>query len=109
MHLIKANVPSARIEAVTTGLLELGVTRLRTAEIRGYVEGREIEVVWRGAHSFFKMVPEYELEALVCDECVDNAVNLIMKIVGVGSAADGFVCVTPVEECYRIRTGHPQL
>jgi len=108
MRLIKVNVPEARLEEVKDGLRALGIARLRIAPISGYTEGRETEIAWRGRLMMMNLLPEYELEAIVCNEAVDDAVALIIKIVRKGPRADGFVCVTPVEQCYRIGTGHPQ-
>jgi nitrogen regulatory protein PII len=109
MHLIKTNVPTWRLDEVKDGLIALGVTRMRVAEINGYTEGCEAELVWRGTRMLRHLLPECELEAVVRDESVDAAVDLIIKTVRQGPRGDGFVCVTPVEQCYRIRTGHPQL
>ena len=103
MHLIKANIPNGFVDIVKRGLLALGITRLRVAEINGYTEGRATEVVFRGQRLLVDMLSEYELEAVVCEESVDEAVNLIIRTIG--RDGDGFVCVTPIEQCYRIRTG----
>lgn len=108
MHLIKANVPAWRLDEVKDGLLALGVARMRVAEISGYTEGCVAEVVWRGCRMLRHLLPECELEAVVSDESVDDAVDLIIKTVRQSPRGDGFVCVTPVEKCYRIRSGYPQ-
>lgn len=109
MHLVKANVPMGRRDEVRDGLLALGILRMRVVHINGYTDGCEAEFVWRGCRVRSPLIPEYELEAIVCDEVVDEAVDLIIKIVRQSARSDGFVCVTPVEQCYRIRTGHPHL
>ena len=108
MRLITTNVPMARLDEVKDGLRALGVARIRIAQINGYTEGLEAEFVWRGCRMRTHLFPEYELEAIVCNESVDAAVDLIIKIVRQGPRGDGFICVTPVEQCYRIGTGHPQ-
>jgi|KBSSwiStaDraftv2_1062776.scaffolds.fasta_scaffold778172_1 nitrogen regulatory protein P-II 1 len=108
MHLITTNVPLGRLDEVKDGLRALGVARMRIAQVNGYTEGLEMEVVWRGCRMLTHLLPEYELEAVVCSESVDDVVDLIIKIVRQGPRGDGFVCVTPVEQCYRIGTGHPQ-
>jgi nitrogen regulatory protein PII len=108
MHVITSNIPTGLLDQVKKGLLAFGVARMRAAEVHGYVEGREAEYVWRGCRIPTPLVPECELQALVCDESVDAAVDLIIKTVRQEVGGDGFVCVTPVEQCYRIRTGHPE-
>ena len=109
MRLVKSNVSEGRLDEVKNGLVALGVQRIRVAQIVGYVEGNQAEILWRGARSVTNLLPEFELEALVCDESVDQAVELIIKTVRESARADGFVYVTPVEQCYRIRTGNPEL
>jgi nitrogen regulatory protein PII len=108
MRLVKSNVCQGRIDEVKNGLMALGVQRIRVAQITGYVEGSQAEIIWRGCRSGTHLLPEYEIEALVCDESVDQVVELIIKTVRQSSRADGFVCVTSVEQCYRIRTGNPE-
>jgi nitrogen regulatory protein PII len=108
MEMITVNLPASCLDDVKVGLVARGVARIRIAAIKGYVEGREEEIVWRGCHSFENLLPEYELEAVVCHTSVDEVVDFIMKTVGQRRGGDGFVCVTPVGECYRIRTGEPQ-
>lgn len=109
MRLVKSNVCQGRIDEVKNGLLALGVQRIRVAQISGYIEGSQKEIIWRGCRSVTNLLPEFEIEALVCDEFVDQAVELIIKTIRQSPRADGFVCVTPVEQCYRIRTGNPEL
>ena len=108
MDMIKANLPAGCLDDAKAGLLARGVARIRVAAIKGYVEGREEEIIWRGCHMFENLLPEYELEAVVCHASVDEVVDFIIKTVRQRRGGDGFVCVTPVAECYRISTGHPQ-
>ena len=109
MRLVKSNVSRGRLDEVKDGLLALGVQRIRVAQISGYMEGSQAEILWRGCQSVTNLLPEFELEALVCDECVDRVVELIIKTARQSPRAHGFVCVTTVEQCYRIRTGNPEL
>ena len=109
MRLVKINVSQGRVDEVKDALLALGVQRIRVAQINGYVEGRQTEILWRGCRSVTHLLPEFELEALVCDEFVDQAVDLIIRTVRQSARADGFVYVTPVEQCYRIKTGNPEV
>ena len=108
MRLVKTNVSEGRVDEIKNGLLALGVQRIRVAPITGYIEGSQREIIWRGCRSVTHLLPEFELEVLVCDEFVDQAVELIIKTVRQSPRADGFVYVTPVEQCYRIRTGNPE-
>ena len=109
MRLVKSNVSEGYVDEIKNGLLALGVQRIRVAQVVGYMEGSQAEIVWRGCRSVRQLLPEFEVEALVCDEFVDQVVELMIKTVRQTPRRDGFVCVTPVEQCYRVRTGNPEL
>jgi nitrogen regulatory protein PII len=109
MHLITANVATNRVDEVRDGLLALGVPRLRFAQVSGYTEGCEAEVVWRGCRVRTPLVSECEVEALVCDESIDAVIEMIIKVVRSHARRDGFVGVTAIERCYRVGSGHPHM
>jgi len=104
MYLIKANVSEAAADEVQSALLKLGVTRMRLARVNGYTCGCKREIVYRGVRQTLSFNPEFELEAFALDEAVDDVVGAIIRV-SRGLHADGYVTATPVEQCYRIRTG----
>ena len=104
MYIITANISVGAIDEVRDALLELGVQRMRTAAINGYTSGQNREIIYRGVKHVLPLFPEVELEALVCDDAVDRVVAAIMKT-SRHRHGDGYVVVTPVDQCYRIRTG----
>ena len=104
MHVITANISVGAIDEMRDALLELGVQRLRMAAINGYTRGHDREIVFRGVRRVLPLFPEVELAAVVCDEAVDQVVNAIMTNLR-HLHGDGYVVVTPVDQCYRIRTG----
>jgi nitrogen regulatory protein PII len=108
MYVITANISVGAIDEMRDALLEIGVPRMRMAAINGYTSGHDREIVYRGVKHVLSLFPEVELEAVVEDEAVDRVVNAIMKT-SRHLHGDGYVVVTPVDQCYRIRTGIREL
>ena len=104
MYVIKANVSETAADELQNALLKLGVTRMRLAHINGYTSGCTREIVYRGVRRALSFNPEFELEAFAADEAVDDVVGAIIRV-SRGVQSDGYVTATPVEQCYRIRTG----
>ena len=104
MYVIKANVNDGVARELQTALLALGVPRLRMTPVSGYTNGCEREIVYRGVRQAVALFPEIELEVMACNEAVDDVVGAIIRT-SRGLHGDGYVTVTPVDQCYRIRTG----
>jgi len=109
MYLLKANVPTSTTTALTEALRHLGVSRIRLVEVCGYTEGMEQERVHRGRRFAVSLMPEIELEALVPNEAVDDAVGAVMSTLRQLHLGDGYISVAPIEYCYRISTGIRQM
>jgi nitrogen regulatory protein PII len=104
MYVITANISVGAIDEVRDTLLKLGVPRMRMAAINGYTSGHDREIVYRGVRHVLDLFPEVELETVVSDDAVDQVVGAIMQT-SRHLHGDGYVIVTPVDQCYRIRTG----
>ena len=55
------------------------------------------------------LVPEVELEALVPNESLDEAVDIVMRTLRRVQHGDGYISIAPLAHCYRVSTGNPQL
>jgi nitrogen regulatory protein PII len=108
MYLLKANVPRGLVHELTQALIQLGVLHLRFAEVSGYTDGIEQERFYRGRRVMLQVVQEVELEALVPNEAVDQAVDTTIVAIRRDGSGDGFISVTPLEQCYRVSTGNPE-
>jgi nitrogen regulatory protein P-II 1 len=109
MYLLKANVPTSTATVLTDALRQLGVSRIRLVEVCGYTEGVVQERVHRGRRFAVSLTPEIELEALVPDEAIDEAVDAVMSTLRRLHHGDGYISVAPIEQCYRISTGIRQM
>ena len=108
MYVIKANVCEEAADEVQHALVKLGVTRMHLARVNGYTCGCTREIVYRGVKQALRFNPEFELEAFAADEAVDDVVGTIIRV-SRSLHGDGYVTATPVEQCYRIRTGAREL
>ena len=104
MYVIKANVNDGVAREVQAALLALGVPHLRMVAINGYTRGCQREIVYRGVRQAVAFFPEIEIEVMASDEAVDDVVGAIIKT-SRGLHGDGYVTVTPIDQCYRIHTG----
>ena len=109
MYLLKANLPRSLVHDLTEALISLGVLRIRWAEVSGYTDGIEQERLYRGRRVVLQVVQEVELEALIPNDAVDQAVDTTIDIIRRERSGDGFISVTPLEQCYRVSTGNPEL
>jgi nitrogen regulatory protein PII len=109
MYVLKANIPRRLVQDLTDALIQLGVLRLRFAEISGYTDGVEAERHYRGRTVVLSMLQEVEIEALVANDGIDPAIEIMMTAIRGDPGSDGFISVAPLEQCYRVSSGHSQL
>lgn len=105
MKLIKAIVRPNRVEAVRDALAGKGVPGMTVTEVRGHGRQRGHSAVYRGSEYEVSLLPKMEIEVVVPDEVVDDAIESIMDAARTGEMGDGRVFVLPVEQGRIIRTG----
>jgi nitrogen regulatory protein P-II 2 len=105
MKLIKTIVRPDKVDAVKDSLSALGVSGLTVTEVRGHGKQKGHTAIYRGQEYNVSLLPKMEIELVVADLAVDDAVKAIIGAARTGEIGDGRVFVTPVEQSYRIRTG----
>jgi nitrogen regulatory protein PII len=105
MKLIKSIVRPDKVDAVKDALGKLSIAGLTVTEVRGHGKQRGHTAVYRGQEYEVSLLPKMEVEVVVADDAVDEAVKAIMLAARTGEIGDGRVFVVPVEQSYRIRTG----
>jgi nitrogen regulatory protein PII len=105
VKLIKTIVRPSKLEEVKDALASLAVSGLTVTEVRGHGKQKGQTAIYRGQEYHIGLLPKMELEVVVPDDVVDDAVKAIMDAARTGQIGDGRVFVFPVEESYRIRTG----
>ena len=105
MKLIKAIVRPNKVDEVKEALSKLSISGMTVTEVRGHGKQKGHTAVYRGKEYDVSLLPKMEIEVVVPDNLVDDAVAAIITAARTGEIGDGRVFVIPVEQSYRIRTG----
>ena len=105
MKIIKAIVRPNKVDDVKDALSKNGVSGMTVTEVRGHGRQRGHSAVYRGSEYEVSLLPKMEIEVVVPDALVEDAIDAIMKTARTGEIGDGRVFVIPVEQGLSIRTG----
>ena len=105
MKLIKAIIKPFKLEDVKDALSEIGVVGMTVTEVKGFGRQKGHTEIYRGSEYTVDFLPKTQLEIVVDDGIVEQAVNVIVERASTGKIGDGKVFVIPVESAVRIRTG----
>ena len=105
MKLIKAVVRPNKVDEVKDALAQNSISGLTVTEVRGHGRQRGHSTVYRGSEYEVSLLPKIEIEVVVPDDLVDDAIEAIMNAARTGEIGDGRVFVIPVEQGRIIRTG----
>ena len=105
MKLIKAIVRPNKVDDVKDALAKNSISGMTVSEVRGHGRQRGHSAVYRGNEYEISLLPKMEIEIVVPDELVDDAIDAIMEAARTGEIGDGRVFVVPVEQGRIIRTG----
>jgi nitrogen regulatory protein PII len=105
MKLLKSIVRPNKVDEVKDALSKLNVSGMTVTEVRGHGKQKGHTAIYRGQEYAVSLLPKMELEVVVHDTIVDDAVKAIIQAARTGEIGDGRVFVLPVSQSYRIRTG----
>ena len=105
MQLIKAIIRPNKVDEVRDALETLGISGMTVTEVRGHGKQKGHTAIYRGKEYNVSLLPKMEIEVVVDDAAVDDAVKAIIQAARTGEIGDGRVFVIPVARSYRIRTG----
>jgi nitrogen regulatory protein PII len=105
MKLIKAIVRPNKVDEVKEALSKLSISGMTVTEVRGHGKQKGHTAVYRGKEYNVSLLPKMEVEVVVPDGIVDEAIGAIVQAARTGEIGDGRVFVIPVDQTYRIRTG----
>jgi len=109
MKLIKAIVRPNKVDEVKAALEKVQVSGMTVTEVRGHGKQKGHVAVYRGQEYQVSLLPKMQVEAVVTDSAVDDAIQAIIVAARTGEIGDGRVFVLPVFETYKIRTGEREL
>ncbi len=106
MKLITAIIQPDKLDEVREALIEAEIERITVSRVTGHGKQEDIDL-YRGRKIIPNLIPKIEIKIACNDEFVQVTIDAIMKSArhNDGAVGDGKIFVTPLEECYRIRTG----
>ena len=105
MKLIKSIVRPNKVDEVKDALEKLGIAGMTVTEVRGHGKQKGHTAIYRGKEYNVSLLPKMQIEVVVADSVVADAIKAIVSAARTGEIGDGRVFVLPVEQTYRIRTG----
>jgi nitrogen regulatory protein PII len=108
MKLIKCIIRPNKVDDVKDALGKLNISGMTATEVRGHGKQKGHTAIYRGKEYNVSLLPKIEIEVVVADALVDDAIKAIIAAARTGEIGDGRVFVMPVEQTYRIRTGEKE-
>jgi nitrogen regulatory protein PII len=109
MKLIKAIVRPNKVGEVKDALERLQISGMTVTEVRGHGKQKGHTAIYRGQEYNVSLLPKMEIEVVIPDSAVDDAVKAITQAARTGEIGDGRIFVLPVGESYKIRTGEREM
>ena len=105
MKLIKSIVRPNKVDEVKDALTRIGISGMTVTEVRGHGKQKGHTAIYRGKEYNVSLLPKMQVEVVIADSVVDDAIKAIVESARTGEIGDGRVFVLPVEQTYKIRTG----
>jgi nitrogen regulatory protein PII len=105
MKLIKSIVRPNKVDEVRDALEKLNISGMTVTEVRGHGKQKGHTAIYRGKEYNVSLLPKMQIEVVVADSAVDEAIKAIVQAARTGEIGDGRVFVLPVAQTFRIRTG----
>jgi nitrogen regulatory protein PII len=109
MKLVKAIVRPNKVDDVKNALEKIQISGMTVTEVRGHGKQKGHTAIYRGQEYNVSLLPKMEIEVVLPDSIVDDAVKAIIAAARTGEIGDGRIFVIPVGESYRIRTGEKEV
>jgi nitrogen regulatory protein P-II 1 len=105
MKLIKCIIQPYKLDDVKEALAGIKVQGMTVSEVKGFGRQKGHTELYRGAEYTVDFVPKVEIEIVVPDSMVRDALDAVVKAARSGKVGDGKIFVMNVEDSVRIRTG----
>jgi nitrogen regulatory protein P-II 2 len=105
MKLVVAIIQPEKLEAVKEALFKAEIYKITVSKVRGCGQQKGFQENYRGQIFSVRLLEKIRIEIAVNDEYVKPTIEAIFKAARTGNIGDGKIFVSPLEECYRIRTG----
>lgn len=105
MKLLKCIIQPHKLEQVKDALNNIGIKGMTVTEVKGYGRQRGHKEIYRGLEYNIFFLPKIEIEVVLEDAMLDEAVKVVLENARTGHIGDGKVFVMDVANVIRIRTG----
>ncbi len=105
MKMVIAIIQPEKLTAVKEALFNADIHKMTVSRVRGCGQQKGFDESYRGQAHSVNLLEKIRIEIALNDEFVKPTINAIMKAARTDTIGDGKIFVTPLEECYRIRTG----
>ena len=105
MKLLKCIVRPNALDKVKEALASLDIMGMTVREVKGFGRQKGHKELYRGAEYNIDFTPKLEIEVVVGDDLVHQAVDAVREAAQSGKLGDGKIFVINVDEVVRIRTG----
>src|SRR5689334_16344703 len=103
MTKVEAIIQPAKLDAVKTALMDIGIDGMTVLEARGHGRQKGHTEVYRGREYTVDLLPKIKLELVVADEQAEEVVKTISNAARTGKIGDGKVFVSRIDDAVRIR------
>ncbi len=105
MTLLRIVTSPDRASAILDALLAVGIAGMTITDLQGSSAQQRHRMSYRGTEYDVRFVPRVELQMVLKDEWVQDAINEILEVSRDEALGENRIFVIPVEAAYRIRTG----
>ena len=105
MKLVTAIIKPFKLDDVRESLQAVGVQGMTVTEVKGFGRQKGHTELYRGAEYVVDFLPKVKIEAVIEDDMLEQALEVICNSASTGKVGDGKIFVSSLDEAVRIRTG----
>ena len=109
MKLVTAIIKPFKLDDVRESLQAVGVQGMTVTEVKGFGRQKGHTELYRGAEYVVDFLPKVKIEAVIEDDMLEQALEVICNSASTGKVGDGKIFVSSLDEVLRIRTGETGL
>jgi len=102
---VEAIIKPYKLEEVQKALLDIGVQGMTVFEVKGFGRQKGHTEMYRGAEYKVDFVPKLQINMVIPESIMEEAVSAIQKAANTGKIGDGKIFVSRIDNVVRIRTG----
>ena len=105
MKLVTGIIKPFKLDDVRESLQAVGVQGMTVTEVKGFGRQKGHTELYRGAEYVVDFLPKVKIEAVIEDDMLEQALEVICNSASTGKVGDGKIFVSSLDEVVRIRTG----